>query len=144
MKNSLYMEKRPWGSFFVLSDEKDFKIKKIEVNPSKRLSYQFHYKRSELWYILNGVGIVTINDKKTEVKKGSIVKIKKLERHTVIYTDEYEMSDGEFKKLYSSKDDFLKKVQSEEIEEYKINSFVDDISNRDGTYEEDWKVEFLS
>ena len=63
------------------------------------------------------------------------VKIKKLERHIVIYTDEYEMSDEEFKKLYSSKDDFFKKVQSEEIEEYKINSFVDDISNRDGTYE---------
>ena len=40
------------------------------------------------------------------------VKIKKLERHTVIYTDEYEMPDEEFKKLYSSKDDFLKKVQS--------------------------------
>ena len=28
------------------------------------------------------------------------VKIKKLERHIVIYTDEYEMSDDEFKKLY--------------------------------------------
>lgn len=72
------------------------------------------------------------------------VKIKKLERHIVIYTDEYKMSDVEFKKLYSSKDEFLKKVQSEEIVEYKINSFVDDISNRDGTYEEDWEVEFLS
>ena len=72
------------------------------------------------------------------------VKIKKLERHTVIYTDEYEMSDEEFKKLYSSKDDFFKKVQSEEIEDYKINSLVDDISNREGTYEEEWEVEFLN
>ena len=77
------MEKRPWGAFFVLSDEKDFKIKKIEVNPSKRLSYQFHNKRSELWYILNGEGIVTINDKKTEVNKGSVIKIKKLEKHRI-------------------------------------------------------------
>ena len=83
MKDFLYMEKRPWGVFFVLSDEKDFKIKKIEVNPSKRLSYQFHNKRSELWYILNGEGIVTINDKKTEVKKGSVIKIKKLEKHRI-------------------------------------------------------------
>ena len=77
------MEKRPWGAFFVLSDEKDFKIKKIEVNPSKRLSYQFHNKRSELWYILNGEGIVTINEKKTKVKEGSVVKIKKLEKHRI-------------------------------------------------------------
>ena len=73
-----------------------------------------------------------------------LVKIKKLQRHTVIYIDEYEMTEEEFKKLYKSKDDFLKKVESEDIEEYKVNSFVDDISNRDGTYEEDWEVEFLS
>ena len=77
------MEKRPWGAFFVLSDEKDFKIKKIEVNPSKRLSYQFHNKRSELWYILNGEGIVTINGIKTKVKEGSVVTIKKLEKHRI-------------------------------------------------------------
>ena len=73
-----------------------------------------------------------------------LVKIKKMQRHTVIYTDEYEMTEEEFKKSYKSKDEFFKKVESEDIEEYKVNSFVDDISNRDGTYEEDWEVEFLS
>ena len=73
-----------------------------------------------------------------------LVKIKKLQRHTVIYTDEYEMTEEEFKKSYKSKDEFFKKVESEDIEEYKVNSFVDDISNREGTYEEDWEVEFLS
>ena len=73
-----------------------------------------------------------------------LVKIKKLQRHTVIYTDEYEMTEEEFYKSYKSKDEFFKKVESEDIEEYKVNSFVDDISNRDGTYEENWEVEFLS
>ena len=71
-----------------------------------------------------------------------LVKIKKLQRHTVIYTDEYEMTEEEFKKSYKSKDEFFKKVESEDIEEYKVNSFVDDISNRDGTYEENLEVEF--
>ena len=71
-----------------------------------------------------------------------LVKIKKMQRHTVIYTDEYEMTEEEFKKSYKSKDEFFKKVESEDIEEYKANSFVDDISNRDGTYEENWEVEF--
>ena len=73
-----------------------------------------------------------------------LVKIKKMQRHTVIYTDEYEMTEEEFKKSYNSKDEFLKKVECEDIEEYKVNSFVDDISNRDGIYEENWEVEFLS
>ena len=77
-------------------------------------------------------------------KLNMTVKIKKLERHTVIYTDEYEMTEEEFYKSYKSKDEFFKKVESEDIEEYKVNSFVDDISNREGTYEEDWEVEFLS
>ena len=71
-----------------------------------------------------------------------LVKIKKMQRHTVIYTDEYEMTEEEFKKSYKSKDEFFKKVESEDIEEYKVNSFVDDISNRDGTYEENLEVEF--
>ena len=73
-----------------------------------------------------------------------LVKIKKMQRHTVIYTDEYEMTEEEFKKSYKSKDEFFKKVESEDIEEYKVNSFVDDISNRDGTYEENWEVKFFS
>ncbi len=30
----------------------------------------------------------------------------------------------------------------EEIEEYHINSLIDDVSNRKGTYEEDWEIEF--
>tara|TARA_B110000208_G_C11571373_1_gene359032 strand:- start:31 stop:195 length:165 start_codon:yes stop_codon:yes gene_type:complete len=54
------------------------------------------------------------------------------------------MTEEEFNKSYTSKDVISKKVESENIEEYKENSFVDDISNRYGTYEEDWEVEFLS
>ncbi len=54
------------------------------------------------------------------------------------------MTEEEFNKSYTSKDVILKKVESENIEEYKENSFVDDISNRYGTYEEDWEVAFLS
>ena len=40
-------EKRPWGSYFVIHDEKNYKVKRIEVLPGKRLSYQYHEKRSE-------------------------------------------------------------------------------------------------
>ena len=28
----LYMEKRPWGSFFVIKESTSYKIKRIEVN----------------------------------------------------------------------------------------------------------------
>lgn len=54
-------EKRPWGSFEILADCKNFKVKKIVVNPKSRLSYQKHMKRDEHWYIVSGVAKVTIN-----------------------------------------------------------------------------------
>ena len=39
-----------------------------------------------------------------------IVKIKKIQRHTVIYTDEYEIPKDEFIKLYKSEKDFTNKL----------------------------------
>ena len=47
------------------------------------------------------------------------------------------------KEILDTSEDMVDDI-GEDIEEYKVNSFVDDISNRDGTYEENWEVEFLS
>ena len=49
-----YIEKieRPWGMFYVIHDEVNYKLKRIEVNPGQRLSYQYHEKRSESWTII--------------------------------------------------------------------------------------------
>ena len=60
---SIEKEERPWGRFFVLHDEKNYKLKRIEVDPGGKLSYQFHYKRSEVWTIVEGKGKVTLNGK---------------------------------------------------------------------------------
>lgn len=43
----LEIGERPWGKYFVLADEPHYKLKRIEVNPGKRLSYQFHHHRQE-------------------------------------------------------------------------------------------------
>ena len=72
------------------------------------------------------------------------VKLRRIQRHIVIYTDEYEMLETDFKKLYKSKENFLIEEIGEEIDQYHINSLIDDISNREGTYEEDWEIEFTN
>ena len=46
-------------------------------------------------------------------------RIKKIERHTVIYTDFFEVSDEEFISKFGSWDNF---INSEESDEYKVNS----------------------
>ena len=45
---------RPWGSYTVLEHGDGYKIKKIRVEPRRRLSLQLHRKRSEHWIVLSG------------------------------------------------------------------------------------------
>jgi mannose-6-phosphate isomerase len=55
------MDQRPWGTYEVLLDDEKTKVKKITVEPGKRLSYQTHEKRSEYWVIVEGTGSVTLD-----------------------------------------------------------------------------------
>ena len=81
--NYLEKENRPWGCFYVIHDELNYKLKRIEVKPKQRLSYQFHKQRSESWIIIEGNGIVTINGKDLFVEKGNMVFIKKNDKHRI-------------------------------------------------------------
>ena len=66
---------RPWGYYVVLSDEPDHKVKRIVVNPGKRLSLQRHQKRKEHWYIVAGKALVTLENEQKELHAGDAVDI---------------------------------------------------------------------
>jgi mannose-1-phosphate guanylyltransferase len=51
---------RPWGIYYVLEDSPLYKVKKLIVNPGKRLSLQSHTKRSEHWTVVSGVATIDI------------------------------------------------------------------------------------
>lgn len=76
-------EQRPWGNFTVLADEKKYKIKRIEVNPKGRLSYQFHYKRSEVWTIIEGIAHISLDGEEKVYLPGQTVIIPVLAKHRV-------------------------------------------------------------
>jgi mannose-1-phosphate guanylyltransferase len=59
-KNYLEIGVRPWGVYYVLEDKPSFKVKKIVVNPSNRLSLQSHQHRSEHWVVVSGTATVEI------------------------------------------------------------------------------------
>ncbi|HRD64021.1 MAG TPA: phosphomannose isomerase type II C-terminal cupin domain [Nocardioides sp.] len=54
-------EDRPWGSWHVIDSGDGFKVKRIEVLPHSRLSYQFHEKRAEHWVVVAGKATCTID-----------------------------------------------------------------------------------
>lgn len=101
---------RPWGGFFVIDEDQAgqflehyFAEKKMDeinisgrlspkillVEPEKRLSWQYHHRRAELWKVVEGpVGIVrSLTDQQKEVKSyksGDIVTLKQGERHRLV------------------------------------------------------------
>lgn len=98
---------RPWGGFYVIDEsqtekfiQKFFTDKKIDtsgklspkilvVAPQKRLSWQYHFRRSEIWKLIDGVaGIITSDtDDQGPIKNMTlqkIVELKKGERHRLV------------------------------------------------------------
>ena len=98
---------RPWGGFLLIdeSQSKEFISKfisnedlKIEnkvspkiliVNPNSRLSWQYHFRRKEIWKVFkNEVGVIkSSDDKETEMKifnVGDVIELQKGEIHRLI------------------------------------------------------------
>jgi mannose-6-phosphate isomerase-like protein (cupin superfamily) len=101
---------RPWGGFFVIDEEQAEKFiahyfptykkedlmlgnklspKILVVAPGQRLSWQYHFRRAEIWRVVEGeVGVVTSdNDEEKEMiayEPGDLIILTKGQRHRLV------------------------------------------------------------
>ena len=68
-------DERPWGSFTVLDVADTYKVKRIEVLPHKRLSYQRHTHRTEHWMVVAGMAKVTLDGREITAAAGGTVDV---------------------------------------------------------------------
>jgi mannose-1-phosphate guanylyltransferase/mannose-6-phosphate isomerase len=54
---------RPWGSYTILEDRDDCKVKRLTVKPGHVLSLQLHNRRSEHWTVVDGTAKVRIGER---------------------------------------------------------------------------------
>ena len=106
---------RPWGGFFVISEDnaqgfsniyfdglntEELKVsgklspKILIIKPFKRLSWQYHLRRSEIWKVVSGeTKVVTSHDnierKEKILKEGDEIRLYQGERHRIIGTNDY-------------------------------------------------------
>ena len=50
-----FTEARVWGEFSNLFEDDTVKVKELIIEPGKGISYQRHFKRSELWFVSKGM-----------------------------------------------------------------------------------------
>ena len=103
------MDTRPWGCFAVLEERNAYKVKRIEVLPGKRLSYQKHEKRSEHWMIVQGQAVVTLEGKEISLNAGQTIDIPSKAPHRIFNSGEellifIEIQTGE----YFGEDDIIR------------------------------------
>jgi mannose-6-phosphate isomerase len=124
MRNTANYEERPWGSYTVLDEGENYKVKRIEVSPGKRLSYQRHSLRSEHWYVVSGTAKVTLNDEEILVSAGSVIDVATGDAHRVENPDPakklifIEMQTGEYlgeDDIERLEDDFGRGDQNENL-----------------------------
>ena len=78
------IEYRPWGSYEVLLDSPECKVKRITVNPGQKLSYQSHERRQEWWVVVEGTLTVILDGLTFEINKGSSVHVPTNAKHRMI------------------------------------------------------------
>ena len=72
---------RPWGGYTSLINGDRFQVKRIFVDPGKKLSLQKHHHRSEHWIVVKGTAEVTIGDKVQMLRENESVYIPQGEVH---------------------------------------------------------------
>ena len=73
---------RPWGSFTILEDAADCKVKRLVVKPGQVLSLQKHHRRSEHWTVVKGTAKIRLGDKEflLEANQSTYVPVDTLHR----------------------------------------------------------------
>ena len=74
---------RPWGSWHVLATGEGYKVKRIEVQPGHRLSYQTHAHRSEHWLVVQGSATCVVDGRTVTVGPGEHVDVPSGSAHRI-------------------------------------------------------------
>ncbi|MCW5970450.1 MAG: phosphomannose isomerase type II C-terminal cupin domain [Blastocatellales bacterium] len=71
----LLHDERPWGGYTIVDAGEGFQVKRIEVKPGSRLSYQKHARRAEHWFVVRGLARVTLDGREFDLLPGEAVDI---------------------------------------------------------------------
>ena len=79
---AMYAEKS-WGTYTVIDVQPGSMTIKISMKAGEMMSYHMHNKRQEVWTVISGKGLATINGKAQLLRAGDVITIAAGCKHTV-------------------------------------------------------------
>lgn len=76
-------EKRPWGSYEILTSGPGFQTKRLTVSTDSRLSLQWHRHRDETWVVARGTARVTVGEEQHTLGRGQSMFVPRNVHHRI-------------------------------------------------------------
>jgi mannose-6-phosphate isomerase len=107
---------RPWGWYETLASGEGYLVKRLWLSPGQRISLQSHRHRCEHWVVVNGEGLLILDDTTIPAERGTTLfvpegmrhraeagsralEIVEVQRGTVLREDDIERFEDDFGRL---------------------------------------------
>jgi len=113
-------EQRRWGDYRVLEykqkNGKSSLVKRLRIEAGQTISYQYHLKRSEVWVVVSGKGILTVDGEDAVVAPGSVIQIGPESRHALLAATELELIEVQLGEGELEEEDIVRVAEEDTVQ----------------------------
>lgn len=99
IEGPIMFAEKSWGEYRVIDVEDESRTIKVTLRKGHQMNYHSHEHRNEVWTIVSGIGVATVNGRKYELVPGDTIKLPIGCKHTI-----YAVTDLQLIEVQSGKD----------------------------------------
>lgn len=104
IQQPIMFAEKSWGEYKVIDVEDESLTIKVSLKKGNKMNYHSHQYRDEVWTIINGVGIATVNDRDYVLNSGDTIKLPRNCKHTICAETDLQLIEVQSGKDISKKD----------------------------------------
>lgn len=104
IQQPIMFAEKSWGEYKVIDVEDESLTINVSLKKGNKMNYHSHQYRDEVWTIINGVGIATVNDRDYVLNSGDTIKLPRNCKHTIYAETDLQLIEVQSGKDISKKD----------------------------------------
>lgn len=104
IQQPIMFAEKSWGEYKVIDVEDESLTIKVSLKKGNKMNYHSHQYRDEVWTIISGVGIATVNDRDYVLNSGDTIKLPRNCKHTIYAETDLQLIEVQSGKDISKKD----------------------------------------